>query len=190
MHRGVDHVRPTWEVMAEVARRHPDVELMLCASGGGRTDHGTLRWFHEFWTSDNTDPVDRVRMQWRAALTSRRRCGRPRDPLGQRPVAFACAVALRGRFGFDLAPSPARRGARPVPPARAGRRTRELVQQGDLVRLVSPVEGASAAVVSSPPTRRAVVFGYRLPTPDGVTGARRSDPASTSPDSTRNGATR
>ena len=66
-HVPIDRVAATREVMAEVARRHPDVELMLCASGGGRSDLDTLQWFHELWTSDNTDPVDRVRIQWGAS---------------------------------------------------------------------------------------------------------------------------
>src|SRR5690606_8623607 len=43
----VDHGHATWSLMADIAAAHPDVDLMLCASGGGRTDHGTLRFFHE-----------------------------------------------------------------------------------------------------------------------------------------------
>ena len=165
----VDHVLATWALMAEVARRHPDTELMLCASGGGRTDHGTLRWFHEFWTSDNTDPVTRVRMQWAcshffppaamAAHVTR---------WGERPMEFACAVALSGRFGFDLDLESLSDAELAVchRAVAVARRTQDLVQQGDLVRLVSPVEGddrsrAALAHLSSD-RRRAVVFGYRL----------------------------
>jgi len=165
----VDHVHATWNLMAEVAQRHPDVELMLCASGGGRTDHGTLRWFHEFWTSDNTDPVARVRMQWAcshffpaaamAAHVTR---------WGGRPMQFACAVALSGRFGFDLDLGSltdeelaiCRRAVR------VARRTQDLVQQGELLRLVSPVEGKdrsrAASAHLSADRQRAVVFGYQL----------------------------
>ena len=63
----VDHARATWRLMETVAERHPQQTLMLCASGGGRADLGSLRWFHEVWLSDNTDPADRVRMQWAAS---------------------------------------------------------------------------------------------------------------------------
>lgn len=141
----VDQVHATWAVMAEVAGRHPDVDLMLCASGGGRTDHGTLRWFHEVWTSDNTDPVDRVRMQWAcshffpasvmAAHVTR---------WGDRPLAFACAVALSGRFGFDLDLA-GLTGDEVAICRRAvalARRTQPVVQRGVVRRLVSPVAGA------------------------------------------------
>jgi alpha-galactosidase len=155
--------------MADVVRRHPDTELMLCASGGGRTDHGTLRWFHEFWTSDNTDPVTRVRMQWA--------CGHvfPAAAMaahvtrwGGRPMEFACAVALSARFGLDLdltalsdeETAVCRRAVA------VARRTQDLVQQGELVRLVSPVEGddtsRAAQVHLASDRRRAVVFAYQL----------------------------
>ena len=35
----------------------PKTELMLCSGGGGRVDYGALKYFDEFWPSDNTDPV-------------------------------------------------------------------------------------------------------------------------------------
>ncbi|MGB6057026.1 MAG: alpha-galactosidase [Microthrixaceae bacterium] len=166
----VDQVLATWSVMSEVAQRHPDVEMMLCASGGGRTDHGTLRWFHDFWTSDNTDPVTRVRMQWAcshffpaaamAAHVTR---------WGKRPMGFACAVALSGRFGFDLdlmsltaAESAICRDA-----VAMARRTQDLVQMGELHRLVSPVEGpdTSRAALAYTAEGRTVVFAYQMEDP-------------------------
>ena len=165
----VDHVHATWDLMAEVADRHPDVELMLCASGGGRTDHGTLRWFHEFWTSDNTDPVARVRMQWACshvfpAATMAAHVTR----WGDRPMEFACAVALSGRFGLDLdLESLSEEEVAVCERAVAlAHRTQDLVQQGELVRLVAPVEGddrtRAALAHLSTDRRRAVVFAYQL----------------------------
>ena len=165
-HLAVDRVRHTWDVMAEVAARHPDVELMLCASGGGRSDLGTLAWFHELWTSDNTDPVDRVRIQWGAShLLPASVLGAHVTRWGHRPVAFACAVALSGRFGFDLdltaLSEPEWACARRA--VAAHHRIRELVQGGDLYRLVSPVGGDRAALAyRDPDGSRSVVFLYRL----------------------------
>ena len=140
----IDHVRATWDVMEQVADAHPGIELMLCASGGGRTDHGTLRFFHEFWTSDNTDPVARVRMQWACShLFPAAAMAADVTRWGERPLQFACAVALSGRFGFDLdLDSLDAEGLAVCRRAVAlARRTQDLVQQGRLVRLVSPVDG-------------------------------------------------
>ena len=168
----VDHVRATWDVMARVAGRHPDVELMACASGGGRTDHGTMRWFHEFWTSDNTDPVTRVRMQWACshffpAATMAAHVTR----WGDRPLAFACAVALSGRFGIDvdLASVTAEEQVVLRNAVALARRTQAVVQQGELVRLVSPVEGddrsRAALLYRDADATKAVVFAYQLDEP-------------------------
>ena len=170
----VDHVLATWELMDEVVRRHPDVQLMLCASGGGRTDHGTLRRFHEFWTSDNTDPVSRVRMQWACshffpASTMAAHVTR----WGERPLDFACAVALSGRFGFDLDLSALSAEDLAVcrRAAQWAHSTQDLVQQGELVRLVSPVTGdrsrAALAFISADRSR-AVAAAYQLDEPDGT----------------------
>ena len=173
-HLAVDRVRATNEIMAEVARRHPDVELMLCASGGGRSNLETLQWFHELWTSDNTDPVDRVRIQWGAShLLPASVLGAHVTRWGDKPVAFACAVAMSARFGFDLDPSTMTDEERlaAVQAAAATKRIRHLVQFGDLHRLVSPVDGPrgalayldpAAAAASDPAVPCAVAFAYRL----------------------------
>lgn len=164
----IDWAHGMAEVMAEVARRHPGVELMLCASGGGRVDLGTLRHFHEVWLSDNTDPVERLRMQWAAShVLPALIVGAHVTRWGERPLPFACAVAMAGRFGFDL--DTARLSADELAVCRrasdAYRRIADLVQQGDLFRLVAPVRGpgerAALAYVAGD-RRRAVVFAYQI----------------------------
>lgn len=176
-HLAIDRVRATEEIMAEVARRHPDVELMLCASGGGRSNLETLRWFHELWTSDDTDPIDRVRIQWGASHLL------PASVLpahvtrwGGKPIGFACAVALSGRFGFDLDPATLteRELATAAQATATAKQIRPIVQFGDLHRLVSPVGTPRAALAYVDPAAGvdaaagaddapcAVVFTYRL----------------------------
>lgn len=177
-HMAVDRVRYLWEVMAEVAARHPDVEVMACASGGGRSDLGTLRWCHELWTSDNTDPLDRLRIQWGAShLLPAMVQGAHVTRWGGRPVAFGAMVALSGRFGFDLDLT-AMTSDELVVARRAtevARRIRTLVQFGDLYRLVSPVGGDhSALAYRSPGGGSSVVFLYR--SASGTPGAGLSVP--------------
>ncbi len=173
-HLAVDRVRATWKVMEAVASNHPDVELMLCASGGGRSDLGTLRWFHELWTSDNTDPVARVRIQWGAShLLPASVLAAHVTRWGDRPFAFAAAVAMSGRFGFDVdlrtLTDDERATARAA--AAAYHEIRDLVQQGDLHRLVSPVgSDRTALAYVAPGGERAVVFAYRLPADAGGVG--------------------
>jgi alpha-galactosidase len=173
----IDTVHARWQVMAEVAHRWPQTDLMLCASGGGRTDLGTLRWFHDVWLSDNTDAVARLRMQWEAS--------RFLPPLaiaahvtrwGDQDLAFACAVAMSARFGFDLDPSTLR-PAELAACQRAStiyREIRDLVQRGDLYRLIPPDGDRAALAYADGDRAHLVVFGYQLA---GLTVADEAGPA-------------
>ena len=152
--------------METVAERHPEQTLMLCASGGGRVDLGSLRWFHEVWLSDNTDPVDRVRMQWAAShFLPANVVGAHVTREGDRPVAFGCAVAMSARFGFDIDFAGMTDDELAVCRRAVAlyRDVRPLVQQGDLWRLVPPDERAALSYVSAD-GRRAVLFAFQLTT--------------------------
>ena len=59
----VRHIESLYAIVAEVKRRHPGVLFEACASGGGRIDFGALSVFDDFWTSDNTDALDRLEIQ-------------------------------------------------------------------------------------------------------------------------------
>ena len=102
-HLWIDYVQALYALMDKTAKKFPDTELMLCSGGGGRVDYGALKYFHEFWPSDNTDPVQRVPMQWDysyffppMAIASHV------THWGNRPMHFACSVAMSARFGQDL----------------------------------------------------------------------------------------
>lgn len=62
------YVLGLYRVLGEVTRRHPDVLVEGCASGGNRLDAGMLAFVGQNWASDDTDPFDRVRMQSGLAL--------------------------------------------------------------------------------------------------------------------------
>lgn len=57
------HTMAFYGLIQELRARHPQVEWEACASGGGRVDYGAMRYFDEYWPSDNTDPLDRLSIQ-------------------------------------------------------------------------------------------------------------------------------
>jgi alpha-galactosidase len=59
----VRHVQAVYEILDELRRRHPGVVFEGCSGGGGRVDLGAMERFDQFWTSDNTDAVDRLLIQ-------------------------------------------------------------------------------------------------------------------------------
>src|SRR5690606_23827695 len=60
----VKYVQGLYNVLERIRAKYPTVPMMLCSGGGGRVDYGALKYFTEFWPSDNTDPLERVFMQW------------------------------------------------------------------------------------------------------------------------------
>ena len=48
--------------------RYPDVLLETCSGGGGRFDLGMLAYSHQIWTSDNTDAISRISIQYGTSL--------------------------------------------------------------------------------------------------------------------------
>ena len=84
------HVKAVYEIADRLKEKHPDLQLECCASGGGRAELGALSHFDMVWTSDNTDPVDRLSIQngfsllypikcMRAWVTDTNRWSRPKD---------------------------------------------------------------------------------------------------------------
>jgi len=166
-HLLIDYNWALYEVMARMARKYPQIQAMVCSGGSGRVDYGSLKYFHSFWPSDNTDPRRRVFIQWGfshlfPACTISAHATRMR----QRPIKFTLDVAMSGAMGVDMDVahlSDAERTATAAAVALYKNRLRDIVQRGDLYRLVSPYDGSRSALnyVSSD-QKRAVLFVYQL----------------------------
>jgi alpha-galactosidase len=139
---------------------------MLCAGGGGRVDYGALRYFHEFWPSDITDPVARVPMQWDYSyffpvMSIVSHVSYSDDW----PLHFACSVAMSAGFGMDIdlsRLSPADK-AICAGAISAYKRIRDVTQLGDLYRLERPHDATRGALnFVSQDRSRAVVFVFQL----------------------------
>ncbi len=151
-----DYICAYYRIMAELRKRHPHVVFQCCSAGGGRMDLGAARFHEEFWLSDNTDAFDRLRMQWSASHLF------PANAIGAHVTAspnlytgrktslkFRFDVALGGRIGFELDP----RTLTPEETSEIRNRLntakelRNIVQTGDLYRLVSPYENRDCALL-------------------------------------------
>jgi len=59
----VQYIHNYYSILDELRRKHPNVEFETCSGGGGRVDLGVLHRVDQTWTSDNTDPFDRLTIQ-------------------------------------------------------------------------------------------------------------------------------
>jgi len=162
----IDYVHALYALMDKTAKAFPNTELMLCSGGGGRCDYGSLKYFHEFWPSDNTDPVSRVPMQWDYSyFYPATAMAAHVTHMGHRPMHFACSVAMSGRFGMDLdlTKLSAEDKAICAGAISAYKKIRDITSFGDLYRLEDPHQGIRGALnFVSPDTSRAVVFVFQL----------------------------
>ncbi len=59
----VKYVDNLYSILADLRKKHPQLEIESCSGGGGRVDLGILRYTDEVWPSDNTDALDRLVIQ-------------------------------------------------------------------------------------------------------------------------------
>lgn len=57
------HVEGVYHLMDSLRRKHPNTDIQSCSGGGGRIDLGIMARTDQVWTSDNTDAMDRIRIQ-------------------------------------------------------------------------------------------------------------------------------
>ncbi|WP_276895280.1 alpha-galactosidase [Hallella bergensis] len=100
----VDFVRGLYKVLARIQHKYPDLRMMMCSGGGGRCDFEGLKYFTEFWCSDNTDPVERLFIQWGFSqfMPSKVMCAHVTNWNRKASIKFRVDVAFSCKLGFDI----------------------------------------------------------------------------------------
>ncbi|UOQ64977.1 alpha-galactosidase [Hymenobacter volaticus] len=168
-HVFVDYVRGLYKVLDRVRQKYPHVPMMLCSGGGGRTDYGGLRYFTEFWASDNTDAFERIFIQWSYSnfFPSLTVSNHVTNWNRQQSIKFRTDVAMMGKLGYDievdkLQPEELTFSQQAI---KEYKRLSPVIWQGDLFRLRSPYESNQAALMYvDPAQQQAVLFAYNLHT--------------------------
>lgn len=62
------YVLGLYQMLNHLTKRYPDILFESCSGGGGRFDPGMLYYMPQTWTSDNTDAVDRLNIQYGTSL--------------------------------------------------------------------------------------------------------------------------
>ena len=167
----VAYVDNLYKLLAELRRRHPKLEIESCASGGGRVDLGIMQLTEQVWTSDNTDPYDRLVIQdgYSHAYAPAAMMAWVTDSpnfVNKRVTSleYRFLSAMQGGLGIganlnhwhDEDFAKARRLVDEY------KRIRATIQLGSLYRLVSPRNGSarSATLSVSQDRKQAVLFAF------------------------------
>ena len=166
-HLYVDYVRGLYSVLERVREKYPHTPMMLCSGGGGRTDYEALKYFTEFWPSDNTDPVERLFIQWgySQVFPVKAQCAHVTTWNSAAPIKFRVNVAMMGKLGFDIKfddltdkqQEYCRQSVTDY------NRLKEVILNGDRYGLVSPYSGQhTATLYADKQANRAVLFTFDI----------------------------
>ena len=175
----VDYHLGLVKTLERIRAKYPNVVIQNCASGGGRANYGLMPYFDEFWVSDNNDALQRVYIQWGTSYffpsnaMAQHIGGSPYLMTGRTtPIKFRCDVAMSGRLGMELQPAHMTDEERAQCTVAFAdyKEMRELIQLGNLYRLVSPYQPVpvverqqvASLMYVSDTKDHAVLFAYGL----------------------------
>lgn len=163
----VDYVRGLYNVLNRIAAKYPHVPMMLCSGGGARCDYEALKYFTEFWCSDNTDPFERIYIQWSMSkfFPVKAMASHVTEWNKNTSMKFRLDVASMCKLGFDIDVAALTEADRKLCREAVANydRLKPVILDGDMFKLVSPYEGNHAAVnYVTKDKKSAVVFAYDL----------------------------
>jgi alpha-galactosidase len=166
------YILGVYDLYRRLTDAFPGILFESCAGGGGRFDPGLLAYAPQAWTSDDTDAIERLAIQWGTSLAyplssmGAHVSAVPNHQVGRiTPLATRAAVAFFGVFGYELDVTrfnePERREV--ADQVAFYKEHRELFQFGRFRRLRSPFEGdgnVTAWMTIADDRRRAIVGTY------------------------------
>jgi len=157
-----------YKVLDRVRSKYPHLPIMLCSGGGARIDYQALKYFTEFWPSDNTSGHDRVYIQWGYSyfLPSIATCCHITS-WGKQSLKFRTDVAMMGKLGYDI--QIAEMNEKDLKFSQDAIKTYKKLSNviwfGDLYRLVSPYDENRAVVMYvNEDQSKGVLFSYTMNT--------------------------
>ncbi|MEK3737820.1 alpha-galactosidase [Paenibacillus sp. FSL H7-0941] len=143
-----------YDVLERIVSRFPHILFESCSGGGGRFDPGMLYYMPQTWTSDDTDAVERLKIQYGTSMVY------PASSMGAHvsavpnhqvhritPLETRGHVAMSGNFGYELDLTKLTEAEREDIRKQVSeyKELRMLIQYGDFYRLLSPFEGNETA---------------------------------------------
>jgi len=166
------YILGVYQLYERLTKEYPNILFESCASGGARFDPGMLYYAPQCWASDDTDAVERIKIQYGTSFVY------PLSSIGSHvsatpnhallrntPLHTRANVAYFGTFGYELDSTHLTAEELAIIKEQVAfmKEYRELIQFGTFYRLKSPFEGnESAWIVVSSDQSTAIVGYYRV----------------------------
>ncbi|WP_036879488.1 alpha-galactosidase [Xylanibacter oryzae] len=163
----VDYVKGLYNVLQRIQKKYPDLTLMMCSGGGGRCDYEALKYFDEYWCSDNTDPVERLYIQWGFSqfMPAKAMCSHVTNWNRTSSIKFRVDVDMSCKLGFDIDLKSLKANEMQFckEAVKEYNRLKPLIYSANIYRLASPYNGDHCVIqrVSDDKTH-ALVFAYDI----------------------------
>ena len=136
-----------YRLLRTLTEKFPDLIIEGCSGGGGRFDMGNLYFCPQIWTSDDSDAIERLRIQYGTSMIY--------PPISMTAHVSACpnhqtnrispfetraAVAMSASFGYELNPLnlPEDDRGKIASQVKTYRENTDLLEKGDFYRLENP----------------------------------------------------
>ncbi|MEK4293877.1 alpha-galactosidase [Paenibacillus sp. FSL R5-0914] len=143
-----------YDVLERIVTRFPHILFESCSGGGGRYDPGMLYYMPQTWTSDDSDAIERLKIQYGTSMVypASSMCAHvsavPNHQVHRiTPLETRGHVAMSGNFGYELDMTKLTDDEREDIQKQVSeyKELRMLIQFGDFYRLLSPFEGNQTA---------------------------------------------
>ncbi|MGU8583477.1 alpha-galactosidase [Clostridium perfringens] len=158
-----------YRVMEEITSRFPNVLFESCSGGGGRFDPGMLYYMPQTWTSDDTDAIERLKIQFGTSMVYppiSMGCHVSAVPNHQAnritPLETRWVSAMAGNFGYELDITKLSEEEKEELKEQISlyKEIRETVQFGTLYRLKSPFNSNEVAWMMISEDKNEIVVSY------------------------------
>ena len=164
-----EYILGVYDLYERLIQKYPDILFESCASGGGRFDAGMLYYAPQAWTSDNSDAVERLKIQYGTSYVYPPSCmgahvsAVPNHQVFRNtPLNTRANTAFYGAFGYELDLSKLTEDELEQVRQQVTfmKKYRSVFQYGTFYRLSSPFESNETVWMSVSQDQKTAIVGY------------------------------